>query len=339
MNKRELVLSILDKKNTSGKNALWLGKPRQDTLEKYLLESHFNDADELLEFLDDDCRWRNANHCYFSKNNRPMFDALQGKERTSLAEEGCFADFEDGDEDKLNEFVWPSIDDLNFDSVIEYMDKHIDKGFFSGMWCAFFHHISDFFGMENYFCKMYTDKKMVHKVTEKVCEFYLDANEKFIAQAGDRFDTLFIGNDFGSQKDLLFSPELFNEFMLPYIKKFVDQGKKHGKRIMVHSCGSIVRIIPSLIDVGVDAIHPLQALACGMDAKRLTQEFKGKVAFVGGVDMQNLLQNGSEAQVRDEVLRLRELFGENYIVSPSHECILPNIPLKNIVAMCRASKE
>jgi uroporphyrinogen decarboxylase len=108
---------------------------------------------------------------------------------------------------------------------------------------------------------------------------------------------------------------------------------------MVHSCGSIYRVIPSLIDAGVDMLHPLQALASNMDAKRLAGEFKGHVAFCGGVDTQNLLVNASPDEVRSEVLRLRDIFGENYVVSPSHEALLPNVPFENVVAMARAAKE
>lgn len=76
-----------------------------------------------------------------------------------------------------------------------------------------------------------------------------------------------------------------------------------------------------------------------MDADTLAREFKGDVAFCGGLDTQDLLVNCNPAQIREEVLRLRETFGSNYIVSPSHEEILPNISIENMIAAAMAAKE
>jgi uroporphyrinogen decarboxylase len=107
----------------------------------------------------------------------------------------------------------------------------------------------------------------------------------------------------------------------------------------MHSCGSIYRLIPRLIEAGVDVLHPLQALAKTMDAETLTGQYKDKIVFMGGVDTQRLLPYGSPAEVTAEIRRLRNLFGPNYIVSSSHETLLPNIPLENVEAMAEAAAE
>jgi uroporphyrinogen decarboxylase len=103
----------------------------------------------------------------------------------------------------------------------------------------------------------------------------------------------------------------------------------------MHSCGSIYRAIPQLIRAGVDVLHPLQAMAKNMDAESLTQ-YKGKVVFMGGVDTQRILPFGTPEEVREEVLHLERIFGPNYIVSPSHETLLPNVPPENVAAMADA---
>ena len=76
-----------------------------------------------------------------------------------------------------------------------------------------------------------------------------------------------------------------------------------------------------------------------MDAASLARKYNGHIVFVGGVDTQELLPFGTPQQVRDEVRRLRELFGPNYIVSPSHESILPGVSAENIQAMAEAAAE
>ena len=73
-----------------------------------------------------------------------------------------------------------------------------------------------------------------------------------------------------------------------------------------------------------------------MDAGTLAERFRGRIAFIGGVDTQHLLVHGTPAEVREEVFRIRKLLGPRLIISPSHEAILPNVPPENIEAMAQA---
>ena len=98
-------------------------------------------------------------------------------------------------------------------------------------------------------------------------------------------------------------------------------------------------MIDWLIEAGVDCLHPLQALARDMQAERLAAAFKGRVAFLGGIDVQELLTRGSPDDVRADVLRVKRLLGPNLIVSPSHEAILPNVPPDNVAALAQAAHE
>jgi uroporphyrinogen decarboxylase len=115
-------------------------------------------------------------------------------------------------------------------------------------------------------------------------------------------------------------------------------GRVFGK-VMVHSCGAVREIIPMLIEAGMDGLHPLQARAAGMDAVSLAREYQRDLVFIGGVDTQDLLVHATPGQVKDEVRRLRDLLGPSYIVSPSHEAILPDVPLANVIAMAEAARE
>jgi hypothetical protein len=154
-----------------------------------------------------------------------------------------------------------------------------------------------------------------------------------------KIDAFFFGNDFGSQLDLLISPEHFDRFVMPYFRELTDQAHSHGYNVVLHSCGSIDRVIPRLIDAGVEVLHPIQAMAKNMDAASLAKKYNGKIVFLGGVDTQRLLPFGTPQEVRDEVRRLKDLFGPNFLVSPSHESLLPNVSPENIMAMAEAAAE
>jgi uroporphyrinogen decarboxylase len=186
---------------------------------------------------------------------------------------------------------------------------------------------------------MYTHPEVVHAVTERVCRAYLEANELLYDRAGDMIDGFFFGNDFGTQLDLLLSPALFDEFVLPWFRKFTEQGHSRGYQVILHSCGSIYRVIGRLVEAGVNCLHPLQARAKNMEAEKLAREFGGKVAFMGGIDTQRVLNLGTPAQVKAEVRRVKELLGPHLIVSPSHEAILPDVPPQNVAAMAEAAHE
>lgn len=175
-------------------------------------------------------------------------------------------------------------------------------------------------------------------LTERVTDFFVEGSEIFFKGLGDRADVMFFGNDFGTQRDLFVSPDLFRKFIMPSFKRLIAVGKKYNKKIMLHSCGSIYRIIPDLIDAGVDIIHPIQAQAAGMDADNLKQ-FKNDLAFVGGIDAQTFFVNATPEEIKREVNRVRSVLGPNIVISPSHEEILPNVPAANILAMAEASRE
>jgi uroporphyrinogen decarboxylase len=137
----------------------------------------------------------------------------------------------------------------------------------------------------------------------------------------------------------MISPGLFDRFILPWFQKLTDQARRRGTQVILHSCGSIHRVIPKLIAAGVNCLHPLQAKAANMDAVTLARDFGGKIAFLGGVDTQGVLNLGTPDEVKAEVRRIKDVLGPCLIVSPSHEAILPDVPPRNVAAMAEAAAE
>lgn len=280
--------------------------------------------------MGDDCRWiMGEDYAYKHPEGKSLFDLfLNGKQRP-LA---CCSSIKE-----VENYPWPELDYLDFNQMRRLLIDKREYVRFGGMWSSFFHIVADLFGMEQYFVNMYTNPKVVEAVTEQVVNFYLEANRRCFEECKGEIDVFFFGNDFGTQLDLLISPEMFKKFVFPHLRKLVDLAKTYNLPVMLHSCGAVSKIIPLLIDLGIDALHPLQAKAQGMDAETIAKRFKGKLTFVGGVDTQDLLVNSLPNDICQEVYRLRKIFGERYIVSPSHEAVLPNVPPENIEAMAKAA--
>jgi len=337
LNSREIIRSIIARKPAS-RCGFWLGNPHPETWPLFHKYFGTSNEEEVRQKLGDDFRWITPQYfdsTYQHPEGKGIFDLHRTKkshgEAGPLAECKTRSQFED--------FEWPNPDYLDFSECIKILKNTGDFYRASGFWAPFFHDVMDLLGMENYMVKMYTHPDLVQAVTERVCNFYLEANERFYKEAGKIIEGYFFGNDFGTQLGLMISPGHFEKFILPWLRKFADQAHDHGFQVILHSCGSIYSVIERFIEAGVDCLHPLQAKAQSMDARTLSRDFKGKIAFLGGIDTQVLLVQAKPEEVKAEVRKVKELLGPNLIVSPSHEALLPNIPPQNIVAMSEAAHE
>lgn len=324
MNSRERLQRIIAGEEAD-RCGLWLGNPHPDTWPIYHKFFGTKTAEELRLKLGDDFRWLPAGS-YQHVSGRPLFAPAE--------DFGIFASIE-----RLDEYDWPKAEDVDFEESIKALQNAGDFYRAGGMWTCFYHNVMDLMGMQNYLVNMYENPELVNAITDRVCQFYYDANERYFEMAGDLVDGFFFGNDFGTQIDLICGPKQFRDFILPWFRKFTEQGHRHGRQVILHSCGSIHKVIGLLIDAGVDCLHPLQAKAKDMNAETLARDFKGRIAFMGGIDTQDLLMNGTPEQIREDVGRVKALLGPRLIVSPSHEALLPNVPPRNVEAMARAAVE
>ena len=327
----------------SEKCGFWHGVPHKDTVKK--LHSYFGVKDDFelgLKF-GSLCRFIQP-EAHGMWQNPPIFDVLNGAPSITLDQGGVFEDCEDIRD--IENYHWPNPEECDFSDTLKEIERTMAAGqaILSGTWGTFFRTTYCYFGMESCFIKMHESPELVNAVADRVVDFYLKANEKLYKLTGNKgggnkIDALFFGNDFGTQLDLFISPKHFDRFVMPYFSRLTAQAHKYGIKVVLHSCGSIYRVIPRLIEAGVDVLHPIQAKAKNMDAQYLAENYKDKIIFMGGLDTQDILPFGTPREVKQEVRRLKETFGPNYILSPSHETLLPNVPVENVAAMVEAAWE
>ncbi|MEG1859524.1 MAG: uroporphyrinogen decarboxylase family protein [Christensenellaceae bacterium] len=210
-----------------------------------------------------------------------------------------------------------------------------------GCWSPFFHDSTELMDMEEFFINMYTNPDVCYAIIEKCFEFYYELDRRTFEANPNTIDMYFIGNDFGSQRALLMAPDMWRKFYKQYVAKLIAQAKKNGCVTAVHSCGDIHEIIGDFIEIGVDAINPIQVNAQNMNPEVLIKEFGDDCVFFGGIDENEILQNQTPQQVRDETRRIIDILGSKgrYIVAASHDYILPEIPAQNIIAMFDEAKK
>jgi len=176
--------------------------------------------------------------------------------------------------------------------------------------------------------------QFVAALAERITGLWIEMNTRVLEESKDYIDLVSFGDDLGTQLSPLMRPELYRQQIKPYHQRMAAAIKRFDKPILFHSCGSVFSLIPDLLEVGIDALNPIQVSAAGMDTKRLKQEYGRDLTFWGGVDTHRVLPRGTPAEVREEVKRrigdLSE--GGGYVLSAVHN-IQPEVPPENLVAM------
>jgi len=195
--------------------------------------------------------------------------------------------------------------------------------------------------MENLYFRMYDQPELVDALMTHLVDFYFEASRCIFESAADAIDIFFIGNDFGGQTGPLLSPEMFGRFMLPHLKRLIDLGHDFGLPVMLHCCGGIEPLIEMMIGAGLDALHAVQPCCLGMNLAELKRKYGGRIAFNGAIDSHHVLIKGDVDLVRRKTREVLDVMmpGGGYIAGASHDTILEETPVENVLAMFDTVRE
>lgn len=210
-----------------------------------------------------------------------------------------------------------------------------------GDWSPFWHDLIDLLGMETMYLKMYDEPMLIDAVLGHLVDYYAASSQRIFDTAADPIDIFFIGNDFGSQRGPLLSEDMFRRFLLPHLARLVDLGHAYGLKVMLHCCGGFAELIPAMIDVGLDGLHALQPCCAGMDPQRLKLEFGDHILLNGAIDSHHVLIEGTPQTVREKTRETLDVLmpGGGYVAGASHDTILEETPVENVVAMFDAVRQ
>ncbi len=197
-------------------------------------------------------------------------------------------------------------------------------------------------GLERWFTDMIENPDFCEALLDRTSRFWTDYYTAFMAQVGDLIDIVMIGDDIGGQLGPLFSPQFYRSIVKPRQKKLVQHIKSlTSARVWYHTCGSVMQLIPDLIDNGIDILNPVQISAANMDPKALKDKYGDRLVFWGGaIDTQHVLPFAKPNEIKEHVRRNLEIFkpGGGYVFNSVHN-IQAGVPPENIVAMFDAAYE
>jgi len=219
-----------------------------------------------------------------------------------------------------------------FDYLRERIEAHSDL--FLLAWCGDLFERAHFLrGLDHLLADLHLNPQFVHDLLDNILKFLL-GNVKQLAELG--VDGIFLSDDYGHQQSLLMSPRHWREFIKPRLRELFSSIKDAGLFTFLHSCGNVSEVVPDLIEVELDVLHPVQPEA--MDIASLKSDYGDRLAFYGGISTQQTLPRGTPEEVEKEVRQTVQFMakGGGYILAPGIT-LQHDIPLENILAFIKAA--
>lgn len=188
-------------------------------------------------------------------------------------------------------------------------------------------------GMENLLMDFYVNPDFVRELFGAIADYNIVQVRKALTYD---IDAVYFGDDWGKQFGLQMGAELWREFIYPELKRMYGVVREAGKFVMIHSCGDVDELFDDLVGIGLNCFNPFQPEV--MDVEALMKQYRGRLAFHGGLSTQRTLPYGTPEDVRRETRHLLELGREGgYIFGPAH-AVEGDVPLENMLAFIEEIK-
>ena len=193
--------------------------------------------------------------------------------------------------------------------------------------------------IDNFLMDLLLQPNDVERLLDALMEVHLQTLENVCNAVGDVVDIIRFGDDLGTDTGPFMAPDTYRQLFKPRHTILCNYVKEHSQmHTFLHSCGSIYKLLPDLIDAGFEIINPVQTNVRDMEPERLKHEFGADITFWGGgADTRHILNRGTPEEVKQNVTRNLEIFtpGGGFVFNTIHN-IMPDVPPENIVAMFEA---
>lgn len=236
----------------------------------------------------------------------------------------------------VKNYPWPNPDWFDYSAVEQQCRRFSDFAIVSGFPgnVDFLNKTATLVGMENLMMGLAKKDAAVFTIFDRLAEFFYEYNRRIFEKGKGKIHIAYYGDDYGGHNNLLISPNMYKEIIYPRFKPFYDLAGTYGLKVMHHSCGSVGKLLPHLIEAGVEILDVVQPYIPYMDLFRLKRDFGDKLVFHGGICVQKILPESTAAEVKTEVEKVVSILGEGggYVICPTNK-IGPDVPLENVLAM------
>jgi uroporphyrinogen decarboxylase len=182
-------------------------------------------------------------------------------------------------------------------------------------------------GMSNLMMDFYDHPAFVRELLNAIADYNLAQVKEALTHD---IDAVYFGDDWGMQRGLQMGPASWRKFILPVLGRMYGFVRNAGKYVMIHSCGDVDELFDDLVEIGLNCFNPFQPEV--MDVALLMRQYRGRLAFHGGLSTQRTLPYGTAQEVRRETERLLVLGRDGgYVFGPAHD-VEGDVPLENMLA-------
>lgn len=218
---------------------------------------------------------------------------------------------------------------------LEYLRQNYDVYLLNTVWGSHWEKAYFARGIENFLADLAGSPAWAQSLLDLIIRKNLVMLENFLV--APELDGVLLGSDWGTQNDLIMSPECFRTMIKPGEQQEYELIRRYDKHVFVHSCGSVSKILPDLVEMGLQVLNPVQP-EC-MDIADLKQRYGAQLSFYGGISTQRTLPYGTPEDVRRETESVIALMSEQggYITASSQE-IQTDVPYENLCALIDTAK-
>lgn len=199
----------------------------------------------------------------------------------------------------------------------------------------------DLRGTESFLMDMGLNPEFAHSLLDKVTTAIEGLLKLAMQAGGNYFDMVELpGDDYAGNTNTLMSPAMFRTFIKPCIERLVRVIKEQNPntKVMLHSDGAITKLLPDMISLGIDVIHPLEPLAA-TNIPAIKEQFGKQISFLGGIDISHAMPGTREDVIAEAKLRISQLApGGGYILAPSNH-LQADVPVENVVTLFDTARE
>ena len=234
----------------------------------------------------------------------------------------------------LDRYEWPDPNDEGwYAGAAEKLAAHPDRFSTYALGFALFERAWSMRGMENLLMDMVERPEFVEELLDAITEHNLVQVRRALELG---VDAVHFGDDYGMQTGLIMGRPHWRRFIKPRLARMFEPVRAAGKYVSMHSCGCVQEVFDDLVEIGLNLFNPFQPEV--MDVFEMMRRYRGRLAFHGGMSIQQTLPFGSIEDVRETAGRLLQAGSEGgYVFSPSH-AVPRDVPPENLLAMMEVLK-